>query len=58
MDLLIFLLVFILVLGLIYWLATLVLPDPFPVVVLVIGVIILLFWLLGNVGELDFGNGR
>lgn len=49
MELLIGLLVFILVLGLVYWVAAQVLPPPFPAVVLIIGVIVLLLWLVGGV---------
>jgi hypothetical protein len=58
-ELLLSLLVFILVFGLIYWLATQFLPHPIPLVILVIGVIVLLFWLVGAVdGAGTFGDGR
>jgi hypothetical protein len=57
-ELLLSLVIFLLVFGLIYWVCAQLLPHPVPLIVLVIGVIFLLFWLVGNVGELDFGNGR
>jgi hypothetical protein len=47
--LLVDLLVLILVIGLIYWIATLLLPHPFPMVILVVGVVVLLIWLLQGV---------
>lgn len=47
-SLLIGLLVFLLIAGLCYWVASLLLPHPFPVVVLVVIVIIALIWLVGN----------
>lgn len=43
------LLVLILVIGLIWWLAAQFLPSPFPQVILVVGVVILLIWLLEGV---------
>ncbi len=47
MELLVSLLVLLLVIGVVYWIATLLLPHPFPTVVLMIGVVVLLLWLLG-----------
>jgi hypothetical protein len=48
------LLVLILVIGLIYWIATLLLPHPFPVVILVVGVIVVLIWLVDAVPGAHF----
>lgn len=56
MELLLTAVVFLLVLGVLYWLASQFLPHPVPLIVLAVGVIIMLFWLVGNVGELDTGN--
>lgn len=54
MELLVFLLVFILILGLVYWVAAQVLPPPFPVVILGVGLIILVLYLAG--GAADFNH--
>lgn len=52
MEILVSLLVLLLVIGVVYWIAAALLPHPIPLVVLVVGVIVLLFWLLGNVNHL------
>ncbi len=48
MELLLSLLILIVVIGVVYWVAAQLLPHPIPTIVLVVGVIVLLFWLLGN----------
>ena len=58
MELLVFLLVFILILGLVYWVAAQVLPPPFPAVILIIGVIVLLLWLVGSADSINLGDGH
>lgn len=50
------LLVAVLIIGLIYWLITLIpLPDPFKTIVLVIFIIIVILWLLSSFGVLGAG---
>lgn len=53
MELVISLLVLLLVIGICYWAASALLPHPIPLIVLVVGVIVLLFWLLENVPHLS-----
>jgi hypothetical protein len=57
MELLLSLLIFIVVIGIVYWVAAQFLPHPFPTLVLVVGVIVLLFWLLGNADGVDLDAG-
>jgi hypothetical protein len=56
MELLVSLLIFLLIFGLIYWVAASFLPHPIPIIVLVLGVVFLLFWLVGAVDGV--GTGR
>jgi DMSO reductase anchor subunit len=49
MELLVSLLILLLVIGVVYWIAAALLPHPIPLIVLVVGVIVLLLWLVGNV---------
>jgi hypothetical protein len=57
-DLLISLLLLIVIIGVVYWVAAQFLPHPIPTIVLVVGVIVLLFWLVGAVdGAGTFGDG-
>jgi len=50
LSLLLYVLVFILILGLVWWVASLLLPAPIPTVLLVVVLIIGLIWLLGSGG--------
>ena len=53
---LISLLVAVIVIGLLYWLITLLpLPDPFKKIVVVIFILIVIIWLLGFTGILGSG---
>lgn len=56
MELLVFLLVFILILGVVYWVAAQLLPHPFPVIVLIVGVIVLLLMLVGESSSLNLDH--
>lgn len=51
LGLLLYVLVFILILGLVWWVASLLLPAPIPTVLLVVVLIIGLIWLIGNHGR-------
>lgn len=58
MELLVSLLILLLVIGVVYWIASALLPHPIPLIVLVVGVIVLLLWLVGNVDSINLGDGH
>lgn len=58
MELLVTLLVFLLILGVVYWVAQALLPHPVPLIVLVVGIIVLLLLLVGSADGLNLGDGR
>jgi DMSO reductase anchor subunit len=56
LELLVSLLILLLVIGVVYWIAAALLPHPIPLIVLVVGVIVLLFWLLGAVDNVNLNH--
>jgi hypothetical protein len=50
-ELLLFLLIGLLVVGIVYWIAALVLPHPIPLIVAAVGLLIVLLWLIGAAGD-------
>jgi len=49
LELFLVLIIGLLLVGIVYWVASMLLPHPIPVIVAVVGLLILLLWLVGSV---------